>query len=126
MDEVAVDEDQAGSVGAPFDDVRVPDFLIEGAGPSHAVHLSRLHNNASEWRSKTQFSVAIHRRPREGGGRRRPWPACRRKTIAAPAFAGAPRWSITASCPPSPSSPSDRKSTRLKSSNYYAHRIPSY
>ncbi|GAO77093.1 hypothetical protein SC1_00382 [Sphingopyxis sp. C-1] len=38
--------------------MRVPDFLIKGAGPSHAVHLSLWHNNASEWRSKTQFSVA--------------------------------------------------------------------
>ena len=57
MDEVTVDEDQAGTIGALFDDMRVPDFLIEGAGPSHAVHLSPPDNNASEWRSKTQFSV---------------------------------------------------------------------
>ena len=40
MDEVAVDEDQAGAVGALFDDMRVPDFFVQGAGASHAVHLS--------------------------------------------------------------------------------------
>ena len=58
MDKMTVDEDQGGTIGALFDDMRVPDFLIKGAGPSHAVHLSLWHNNASEWRSKTQFSVA--------------------------------------------------------------------
>jgi beta-carotene 3-hydroxylase len=58
MDEVAVDEDQGGTVGALFDNMRVPDFLVKGAGPGHAVHLSLSDNNASEWRSKTQFSVA--------------------------------------------------------------------
>jgi hypothetical protein len=40
MDEVAVDEDQAGTIGALFDDMRVPDFLIKGAGPSHAGSLT--------------------------------------------------------------------------------------
>src|SRR3546814_16247632 len=55
MNKVAVDEDQSCTIGALFDDMRVPDFFIEGAGPGHAVHLSRLHNNASEWRSKRNF-----------------------------------------------------------------------
>jgi hypothetical protein len=32
MDEVAIDIDQAGAVIAPRDDMRVPDFLVEGAG----------------------------------------------------------------------------------------------
>ena len=30
MDEVAVDEDQAGAVVAPFDNVRCPDLFVEG------------------------------------------------------------------------------------------------
>jgi|LUMS01.1.fsa_nt_gb hypothetical protein len=40
MDEVAVDEDQAGTVGTLFDDMRVPYFLIKRAGPSHAGSLT--------------------------------------------------------------------------------------
>src|SRR3546814_17967517 len=40
MDEVAVDDDQAGAVGALFEDMRVPDFLIKGAGPSYAGSLT--------------------------------------------------------------------------------------
>jgi hypothetical protein len=40
MDEVAVDEDQAGAVAAPFDDMRVPDFFVKRAGPSHAGSLT--------------------------------------------------------------------------------------
>jgi hypothetical protein len=35
MHEVTIDIDQAGSIGTPFNDMRVPDLLIEGAWLNH-------------------------------------------------------------------------------------------
>src|SRR3546814_5464100 len=70
MNKVAVDEDQSCTIGALFDDMRVPDFFIEGAGPGHAVHLSRLHNNASEWRSKRNFRSRWRAVPAKAGDRK--------------------------------------------------------
>jgi hypothetical protein len=35
MDEVPVDIDEAGAIGTPFDDVRVPDLFVKGAKLNH-------------------------------------------------------------------------------------------
>src|SRR3546814_20113154 len=67
MNKVAVDEDQSCAIGALFDDMRVPDFFIEGAGPGHAVHLRRLHTNASEWSSKRNFRSRWRAVPAKAG-----------------------------------------------------------
>src|SRR3546814_18502589 len=45
VDEVAVDIDQAGSIIAPFDDVRVPNLLVESL--RSAGHAQRINRNVS-------------------------------------------------------------------------------
>src|SRR3546814_5780689 len=46
VDEVAVDIDQAGSIIAPFDDVRVPNLLVESL--RSAGHAQRINRNVRQ------------------------------------------------------------------------------